>query len=40
MKTRTLGNSGLDVSAFGISCIGHSFGHDPKKDKKSNNFFN
>lgn len=40
MKTRILGNSGLEVSALGMGCMGLSFGYGPKKDKKPNYFFN
>ncbi|MBG6233836.1 aryl-alcohol dehydrogenase-like predicted oxidoreductase [Pedobacter sp. CAN_A7] len=34
MKTRTLGNSGLEVSALGLGCMGLSFGYGPATEKK------
>ena len=34
MKTRTLGNSGLEVSAIGLGCMGLSFGYGPATDKE------
>lgn len=33
MKTRHLGNSGLEVSALGFGCMGLSFGYGPATDK-------
>ena len=33
MKTRTLGNSGLEVSELGLGCMGMSFSYGPPKDK-------
>lgn len=34
MKKRLLGNSGLEVSALGLGCMGLSFGYGPATDKK------
>ncbi len=33
MKKRKLGNSGLEVSALGLGCMGLSFGYGPETDK-------
>lgn len=35
MKKRSLGNSGLEVSALGMGCMGLSFGYGPATDKAS-----
>ncbi len=34
MLKRTLGNSGLEVSALGLGCMGMSFSYGPPKDKQ------
>src|SRR3954468_6555909 len=34
MQQRTLGNSGLEVSALGLGCMGLSFGYGPAVDKE------
>lgn len=34
MQKRTLGNSGLEVSALGLGCMGMSFSYGPPKDKQ------
>ncbi len=35
MKKRMLGNSGLEVSALGLGCMGLSFGYGPETDKEA-----
>ena len=34
MQNRKLGNSGLEVSAIGLGCMGLSFGYGPAADKR------
>ena len=34
MQTRTLGSSGLEVSALGLGCMGMSFGYGPPHDRQ------
>jgi aryl-alcohol dehydrogenase-like predicted oxidoreductase len=34
MRKRTLGNSGLEVSALGLGCMGLSFGYGPAVEKE------
>jgi aryl-alcohol dehydrogenase-like predicted oxidoreductase len=35
MKKRTLGRSGLEVSALGLGCMGLSHGYGPAVDKQA-----
>src|SRR4026208_1960680 len=35
MQTRTLGTSGLEVSALGFGCMGLSFGYGPATERKA-----
>ncbi|GAB3901177.1 aldo/keto reductase [Spirosoma agri] len=35
METRTLGNSGLTVSALGLGCMGLSYGYGPATDRRN-----
>ena len=34
MQKRKLGNSGLEVSAIGLGCMGLSFGYGPAVDSR------
>ena len=35
MQKRKLGNSGLEVSALGLGCMGMSFGYGPAGEKQA-----
>ena len=35
MQKRSLGNSGLEVSALGLGCMGLSFGFGPATDRRA-----
>src|SRR3954464_10574302 len=35
MQTRKLGNSGLEVSALGLGCMGRSYGYGPATDTQA-----
>ena len=35
MQKRTLGKSGLEVSALGLGCMGLSFGYGPATEKQT-----
>ena len=37
MQKRTLGKSGLEVSALGLGCMGLSFGYGPATNKEEEN---
>ncbi len=38
MQTRTLGKSGLEVSALGLSCMGLSYGYGPATETVAGDF--